>query len=184
LRVAFRWRASIGLASVAAFVLGPALGTGCSTTKSDSATEDGGGPGQFRFDAATCCDAGAAFDSSEADRGNHSDGGSDSSCGPLSSSDDGGSSSSVPVTTEAPIICGTAQVGQTLMASTGLWSSAPATFFYQWNRAGLPIPGAASSTYVVVAADTAKTLTVVVDARNAVGFSAPAQSAATASVSP
>ncbi|MGH6936455.1 MAG: hypothetical protein ACRED2_09800, partial [Methylocella sp.] len=88
----------------------------------------------------------------------------------------------VPVNTVVPTIAGTAQVGQTLTATTGTWTNNPASFAYQWNRAGTPIGGATASTYVPVAADVGKALTVSVVATNSSGSSAPATSAATSPV--
>jgi Cellulase (glycosyl hydrolase family 5) len=88
----------------------------------------------------------------------------------------------VPVKTVAPVISGTAQVGQTLTATAGTWANTPTSYAYQWNRGGTAINGAASSTYVPVAADVGNTLTVSVIATNGSGSSAPATSAPTAAV--
>jgi hypothetical protein len=64
----------------------------------------------------------------------------------------------------APVISGTAQVGQTLTTTTGAWTANPSSFTYQWNRAGTPISGATASTYTPVTADAGSTLTVAVTA--------------------
>src|SRR5207244_3441828 len=40
----------------------------------------------------------------------------------------------VPVNTAAPVISGTAQVGQTLATSNGAWTNNPTSYAYQWNR--------------------------------------------------
>jgi hypothetical protein len=88
----------------------------------------------------------------------------------------------IPVNTVVPTITGTAQVGQTLTASPGAWTNTPASYTYQWNRAGTPIGGATASTYVPVAGDIGNTLTVAVVARNSGGSSTPATSAATSAV--
>jgi hypothetical protein len=88
----------------------------------------------------------------------------------------------VPVKTAAPVISGTAQVGQTLTATAGTWANTPTSYAYQWNRGGTAISGAASSTYVPVAADVGNTLTVSVIATNGSGSSAPATSAPTGAV--
>ena len=90
-------------------------------------------------------------------------------------------SGAAPVNTAAPTISGTPQVGQTLTASQGTWSNTPTSYAYQWNRAGTPISGATSSTYVPVSGDIGSTLTVTVTAMNGTG-SASATSAATAAV--
>ena len=88
----------------------------------------------------------------------------------------------VPVNTAAPVIAGTAQVGQTLTATTGTWTNTPASYAYQWNRAGAAIAGATASTYVPVAADVGNTLTVAIVATNSGGSSSAATSSATVSV--
>jgi hypothetical protein len=88
----------------------------------------------------------------------------------------------VPVKTAAPVISGTAQVGQTLTATAGTWANTPTSYTYQWNRGGTAISGAASSTYVPVAADVGSTLAVSVIATNGSGSSAPATSAPTSPV--
>jgi Polysaccharide lyase len=81
-----------------------------------------------------------------------------------------------------PTISGTAQVGQTLKATTGTWTHNPTSFTYQWNRAGTAIGGATASAYVPVAADVGNMLTVSVVATNSGGSSTPATSAATSAV--
>ena len=68
--------------------------------------------------------------------------------------------------TGAPTINGTAQVGETLSASTSGISDADgvanATFTYQWLADDADISGATSSSYTVVAADVGKTIKVTV----------------------
>jgi hypothetical protein len=93
-----------------------------------------------------------------------------------------------PTNTAAPTISGTPQVGQTLTASPGTWTSdTTPTYAYQWNRcdsAGnncAAITGATAQTYTVAAADVDKTLRVNVTATNPSG-SASASSAQTAAV--
>ena len=93
-----------------------------------------------------------------------------------------------PVNTAPPTITGTAQVGQTLSATTGTWSGSPTSFAFQWQRctsAGLDcadIAGASGGTYVVSGSDVGSTLRVVVTATNAMGSTAFA-SAPSATVS-
>lgn len=86
-----------------------------------------------------------------------------------------------PVNTAAPAISGTAQVGQTLTASTGTFSNSPTSYTYAFAAGGAQVQAGSSNTYVPVAADTGKTITVAVTATNA-GGSTTATSAATAAV--
>jgi hypothetical protein len=67
----------------------------------------------------------------------------------------------------APTISGTTAVGQTLTANTGTWLPAPTGFTYQWNRAGIAIDGARSSTYSATVFDIGQVLTVTVTASGA-----------------
>lgn len=76
---------------------------------------------------------------------------------------------SAPVNTALPVISGTPQVGQTLSSSTGSWSNSPTAYVYQWLRAGSPISGATSSTYVLQAADQGALISVQVIAANGGG---------------
>ena len=96
----------------------------------------------------------------------------------------GNSYGSAPVNTVAPAVTGTATVGQTLTTTDGTWLGAPApTFTYQWQRTGVDISGATSSTYVLVAADYANTIRCVVKATNSIAPSGvTANSNSTASV--
>jgi hypothetical protein len=94
-----------------------------------------------------------------------------------------------PTNTAAPTISGTAQVGQTLTASPGSWSSPTTpTFSYQWERCDAQgnkcaaIAGATKQTYVVQAADLAATLRVTVTATSSTG-KGTATSSQTAAVS-
>ncbi|MGI8987953.1 MAG: S8 family serine peptidase [Bryobacteraceae bacterium] len=77
-----------------------------------------------------------------------------------------------------PVVTGVPQYGSLLGASTGMWSGVPANYAYQWYRCGsggsncLPIPGAASQTYAVLASeDAGATLLAAVTASNAFGSS-------------
>jgi hypothetical protein len=92
-----------------------------------------------------------------------------------------------PVNTALPVVSGTAQVGQTLSASTGSWSgSTPMSFAYQWRRcdsggAGCVDVGLNQSTYALTSADLGSTVRVAVTASNG-GGSALATSAQSAVV--
>jgi len=76
-----------------------------------------------------------------------------------------------PVNTVAPVISGTAVVGQTLSSTTGTWTGTPTpTYSYQWKRGATNI-GTNSSSYTLVQADAGNTsnITCVVTATNAGG---------------
>src|ERR1700730_9629679 len=98
---------------------------------------------------------------------------------PVTSAPTGAVINIIPANSTVPMISGTAQVGQTLTATTGTWTNNPTPFTYQWNRAGAAISGATASSYVPVAADVGNTLTVSVIATNSGGSSTPATSAPT-----
>jgi subtilisin family serine protease len=92
---------------------------------------------------------------------------------------------SVPTNTAPPAISGTAQVGQTLSASSGVWSNTPTSYGYQWLRCSLSscasIAGATSSSYAPGSADVGSSVEVAVTATNS-GGSSSATSAPTSSV--
>jgi hypothetical protein len=77
-----------------------------------------------------------------------------------------------PVNTAAPVASGTGTVGQTLTTTNGTWNYAPTSYTYQWYRSGSPISGANASTYVLVAADSGKSVGCAVGAVNPAGPSA------------
>jgi len=89
-------------------------------------------------------------------------------------------SGTIPVNTVAPVVSGTATAGQVLTSTTGTWTGTP-TYVYQWQRAGVNISGAASSTYTLVSADVGSAIRCVVTASNSAG-SASANSNVTSSV--
>ena len=62
----------------------------------------------------------------------------------------------------APTITGTPQVAQPLTATPDNWAPSPASFRYQWYRAGVTIVGATAATYTPTASDVAATLSVKV----------------------
>jgi subtilisin family serine protease len=100
----------------------------------------------------------------------------------------GGSTGTAPASTAAPTITGTAQVGQTLTASSGSWSgTAPISYAYQWKRCDssgascADASSATSSSYALGSAALGYTMRAVVTASNAYGSSITT-SAATAVV--
>ncbi len=95
-----------------------------------------------------------------------------------------------PVNTQAPLLSGTATVGNALSANTGSWTDAdsdPLTYSYQWYRADdnsgtnlALISGAISASYTLTVSDAHKYLRVVVTANDGRGGSQTAMSAYTA----
>jgi hypothetical protein len=77
-----------------------------------------------------------------------------------------------PANTVLPVISGTTTVGSTLTTTNGTWSGSPTGYTYQWKRGGTAISGATASTYVLVTADLAATITVTVTASNIGGATA------------
>jgi RHS repeat-associated protein len=97
-----------------------------------------------------------------------------------------------PAATSAPAITGTAEVGNTLTASSGAWAgSSPISYSYQWEDCSSPaetscsnISGATSSTYTVQDSDDGSYVAVIVTATNSAGSAtASSTSAAVASSS-
>jgi hypothetical protein len=74
-----------------------------------------------------------------------------------------------PVNTAAPVVTGSATLGQTLSCSSGGWSGAIAGFTYQWLRGGVAIDGATASTYQLTVADCGTSVSCVVTAGNEAG---------------
>jgi hypothetical protein len=64
--------------------------------------------------------------------------------------------------TPVPTISGTATVGDALTVNPGTWAPGTVTLTYQWLRGGVPIAGATSRIYRLVALDSGKELTVTV----------------------
>lgn len=96
----------------------------------------------------------------------------------------------VPVNTVVPTISDTTpQEGQTISVVVGSWTNAPTSYTYQWRRcdgAGancVAIPSATAAAYTCSDEDVDSTLRCSVTAHNAIGPSAPAQTAATTAVS-
>jgi hypothetical protein len=83
---------------------------------------------------------------------------------------------SPPINMALPTISGTAQVGNTLTASSGSWADSPTSYAYQWQDCATStsctnITGATSSSYTLQSSDVGKAVDVVVTATNAGGSS-------------
>lgn len=81
-----------------------------------------------------------------------------------------------------PMISGSAQVGQILTASQGVWTNSPSSLLYQWNSGGVPILNATGITYTPAPSDIGNQITVSVTAMNNAGVSGASISAPTAAV--
>ena len=81
----------------------------------------------------------------------------------------------VPTNTQPPTIGGTPEVGKTLTAREGTWTGDPTDYDYAWRRCDADggscvlITNAEERTYVLRAADEARTIRVRVTAQNADG---------------
>jgi hypothetical protein len=90
----------------------------------------------------------------------------------------------LPTNTVAPVVSGTATVGQLLSTTDGTWDgAAPISYTYQWQRNNVNISSATSSTYTLVDADVGNPIRCVVTGTNSYGNSS-ANSNSTANVSP
>jgi hypothetical protein len=74
-----------------------------------------------------------------------------------------------PVNSALPEIVGTAIVGETLTSTEGTWVGDSITYTYQWNRAGIELPGATDDAYIVTASDIGYVLSCSVSADNSGG---------------
>lgn len=85
-----------------------------------------------------------------------------------------GSDSNVPINVVAPVISGTALVGNTLTSTTGTWTSDTGVmgYLYQWTRDGINISGATNNTYTLESADLNKSIICKVAATDTDGTSA------------
>lgn len=76
--------------------------------------------------------------------------------------------------TSAPVVSGTAKVGEKLTATAGTWDQ-PGTASYQWLSNGAAISGATKPTYTLAGADYGKKVSVrVVEKPSAAGYAAGA----------
>ncbi len=83
------------------------------------------------------------------------------------------------VNTKRPIITGTPQVGETLTADQGSWSSEPTEFDYQWFADGSPIADTNRETFTIGSSQVGKTISVDVTASRPGYESGTAASAST-----
>jgi hypothetical protein len=99
--------------------------------------------------------------------------------------------SAPPVNTTAPVITGTAQRGDTLIATTGTWGGIGDTTSQQWQRSSdsgvtwTAIPGATGTSYALTVADEGDEIRIVVTATNpdaTVNAASAASAAVTASL--
>ncbi|MFJ3402784.1 hypothetical protein [Promicromonospora sp. NPDC090134] len=86
-------------------------------------------------------------------------------------------------TAATPRVTGTAKVGSTLTAATGIWSPTPTSFRYAWKVDGVAVTGATSSTFTVPASAAGKQVTVTVTGLKQY-YESSATSAPTAAVAP
>ncbi len=75
-----------------------------------------------------------------------------------------------------------AEVGNTVLGFTGVWTPTPDSFTYEWLRDGTPIDGATNLDYTVVPADAGSKLSIRVTAHKSGYTAASATSAQTATV--
>ena len=85
-----------------------------------------------------------------------------------------GTDGNTPVNTVAPVISGTATIGQTLTSTTGTWTSDTGVtgYLYRWYRGTTLITGATNNTYVLALADVGFDITCRVAATDTDGTSA------------
>jgi hypothetical protein len=63
-----------------------------------------------------------------------------------------------PLDGAGPTVSGTVELGETLTCDRGMWNGSPTSFAYAWLRDGVPIGGAAASSYSVQAADIGRSI--------------------------
>ncbi|MEG3177066.1 BNR-4 repeat-containing protein [Sphingomonas sp. RB3P16] len=81
-----------------------------------------------------------------------------------------------PINLSRPAVSGTAQEGQILTATAGVWLGSPTGYSYLWYRGGVAIAGSVNSTRTLTAADIGAVMTCVVTATNAGGSTAATSS--------
>lgn len=97
---------------------------------------------------------------------------------------EGDAGGAVPVILTAPSVGGTAEVGEVLESSDGVWANDPVSYTYQWYTQGaVAIAGATNATYLLTVAEQGLTVYCTVTATNAAG-SATANTAAFGPIAP
>ena len=81
-----------------------------------------------------------------------------------------------PTNTVAPVISGSAVVGQNLTSTTGTWSGSPTSYFYQWRANSSPISGQTANVISLTLTENGANITCNVTAQNIAGNSSPATS--------
>jgi hypothetical protein len=81
-----------------------------------------------------------------------------------------------PTNTVAPVISGSAVVGQNLTSTTGTWSGSPSAYFYQWRANSTAIANATANVFTLTSTQTGANITCNVTAFNVAGNSSPATS--------
>ncbi|MFA6576594.1 MAG: hypothetical protein WCS84_14320, partial [Nocardioides sp.] len=87
-----------------------------------------------------------------------------------------------PVSTQPPVVEGSAVVGKVLRSGRGGWEPSEVTVTFQWLRDGTAVPGATARGYRIEPADLHHRLSVRVTATSAEGETATATSEPTARV--
>jgi hypothetical protein len=81
-----------------------------------------------------------------------------------------------PTNSVAPVISGSAVVGQNLTSTTGTWSGTPTSYFYQWRANSTSISNATANVFTLTSTQTGANITCNVTAANLAGNSSPATS--------
>jgi hypothetical protein len=80
----------------------------------------------------------------------------------------------VPIDVVPPLISGSAQEGQTVTCSAGIWLNSPTRYSYSWQRDATTIAGQTGSSYTITGDDVNHAITCTVVAGNTAGNSVPA----------
>ena len=74
-----------------------------------------------------------------------------------------------PTNTTAPVVSGTASIGNNLTTTNGVWTGSPTNYTYQWTRGGAAIAGATAGVYALIGADSGTSVGCQVTAENGAG---------------